>query len=551
MGFDRSGKTIFPVLAMAGLLAAGLTMADTAQHDVFVVSFPRNGAAYDIPELWVRWAEKPARPDARFVVFRKNGGRWDKVREVKPDWENEIRIGISPNGYFCRDEYALRVMSGDQTLAGGGPIYFTAGAGAFSGPADNFVNLERFQIDLDNPSNQFSRDTCGAFASASALEAAIFRETGEKIPLSTQYIHHINKSTWYEPERYRYENQSSYWGGNDTHHVARLLEAYPVPTTALAAYLSQNDMTDIINRLGIGPFSWNSDPMVNTHEQKDLDRFEYDPRNVNPLAYHAARYGIENATLLGQGEIRDTAKIEGILKSGHEIFFSMKLNWEKSPVLAKTYIHKVPAKPEDEGLEHLMTIVGFDKTDPAAPFLLVKNSWGDGIIRISYEAVRREAISGAYITRTRRQTVSQHSKWLGRWDMVHDNHWRGELIIRRFAQVNSPPAPTGWVRIGEYRSRDSNKDFFVVGRFEDNGRALVFYIDFDRPIALIEKWITYDPAKPAVKAWVRPDSPLPGPGKAVPDGQRFEVSLERAKSDRAASGRTFWSNSWFDVRLTR
>ena len=67
--------------------------------------------------------------------------------------------------------------------------------------------------------NQLDRRTCFDFAIIAAIESRYVRDYSLNLDLSEQYFHHLVKSTdlntsgaGYSPY-YKYENQSSYWGG--------------------------------------------------------------------------------------------------------------------------------------------------------------------------------------------------------------------------------------------------------------------------------------------------------------------------------------------------
>ncbi|MCP4599144.1 MAG: hypothetical protein GY847_01175 [Proteobacteria bacterium] len=439
-------------------------------------------------ELKVKWQGAPSGRNVHIVVFREKGGEWPEVRRIKNVPWKKGEVKATPFGYFCRDTYAVRFMSGSDTVLG--PVYFTAGAGACSGPSPIFVDLSQYQIDLDeSPAAQLERDTCGAFAGIAALEAAYYRKYNQRIRLSQQYLHHIIKSTWLsEVCEYRYENQCSYWGGNDLHTVGKFLAVYPVPALHWAPYHSfatpggyhcpvppaTNDC--LKDHIGVNPGSitWNEDPADNGTSQEAIDLFEYNPANIPWAARSEARYGIAPKGYLPfpQALARRIPFLESLLRAKTEIIVAVDMYIEKNTGIAKTWAYK----PVSAG-GHMMLIVGFDKTDPETNYFLVKNSHGDGIVRVPYVVILVASKGAAIIINIRDPGhADAKSRWLGKWSLNHKT-LKGDLFIRRIAEVNSNNQ-FPFVRVGDFVASRTGKRYCVTGLLGPQGDKLVLWINF-------------------------------------------------------------------------
>lgn len=503
-------------------------------------------------ELVVRWSGKPDDNNTDIVVFREDGGNWIRVRRIEAaaiDWENDRSMDVTPYRYFCDAQYAIRFMVGGTTIAGGGPVHVDAGAGPCSGDPNDFVYLGEYQVDLEDAADQDARATCGAFAGIAALEALYHRKTGLEVRLSQQYFHHICKGACYGPERYRYENQSSYWGGNDPYNVAYFLSCYAMPPLRLAPYLNEEEMTELLDEshLDIDSLTYTVDPRTSV-EQEIVDRFEYYSENIPFIARYNTRYRVKPGAIeeISRADARDPNFLEDLLRQEYEIIFSM--NWdsiEPDPNQAKTFRYLGGG-----GGLHLMLIVGFDKVNS---YFLVKNSHGDGIIRIPYIAVQNETVSAAYIKAIRPAGPSYRDWWLGAWSMDHDG-WLGRLVLRRHAEDHDLPNPnTDYIRMGEYYAGWEDKSYFVIGRFDPaDDKILNFWIDFDTPIQLVNRLILWRENGVPLNAWadVRPCFPDVTVAGYNPVGQKFTLQLN-TRTPEEAEGTTVWQGQNFPVRIWR
>jgi hypothetical protein len=88
------------------------------------------------------------------------------------------------------------------------------------------------------------------------------------------------------------------------------------------------------------------------------------------------------------------------------------LYWKNLTSVPKTY----DFAPTSAGA-HLMLIVGFDKTNPHRPYFLVKNSWGEGVLRVAYEVFQKGATNIGWIKGVREPSWHHPSRWIGSWNI--------------------------------------------------------------------------------------------------------------------------------------
>ena len=484
-------------------------------------------------------------PNAQWILFRSNNGQWPKVY-VGPSIKMNASASsfylqdVTPVVHFCADTYAIRLMDGATNLLG--PVHFKAGTGACAGDTNNFVNLEYFLSDVWNlkASDQADRDTCGAFAGTSALEAAYTKYKAYRTELSQHYLQHVNKTTWLnETPFHKYENQTSYWGGNNVENILKMLKNYPIPRLLYSPYQTKKSQKVDLTNLGIVNFEWVPNPALSTVTQDQIDTFEYTEKNISTSARRYATFGIlDYGYNSNTNQVRDPNYLEGLLKQGFPLIASVDLFWKESTTLPKTYEYNAA---NNRG-SHLVLIVGFDKTNASAPYFLVKNSWKDGIIRVSYAAMKNTLFQVGWIKSVRDQQIQDSSLWIGQWKMQHDQ-WRGVLNIRRTKEVNLNRL-TGFIRLGDYRGGDGIPRC-VWGEFSPTAQKLTMVIDFDSAIEVRKRSIKWDPNSPAVIADSRD---ICG---TEPRGQRFELTTGLSYSNTDISGKTWWNNIEFPARIWR
>lgn len=315
--------------------------------------------------------------------------------------------------------------------------------------------------------NQLDRDTCSIFAMIAAIEARYRRQFNLELDLSEQYYWHVYKSSSVDyPRTYRYENQSSYWGGGAAWGI-ELAKPYAIPLETEAPYLDKAGMNAI--RLTIpaaGELIWTGNPSTNLVTQQQVDAFEYSPLYIPLSARFNARYGVQEIMLLEPATVQDTALMEALLAEGNEIIVDVKLKWREN---CTTGIHEYDACVDDGA--HVFLVIGYNRPDG---YFLVKNSWGEpDFIRVSYEFIRKSASHGAIVTQvTDPANPNLKGLMMGVWNMDHDG-WKGQLIVRRVTNPIKSDNPT--TRLGHYVDGSGNMRV-VNGHFIDGDRGIKFAI---------------------------------------------------------------------------
>jgi hypothetical protein len=175
----------------------------------------------------------------------------------------------------------------------------------------------------------------------------------------------------------------------------------PIPT--------ENDFPQDASRYEV-PFPkedprWNRQRVVNNHllETRRLPRSGL----TAPLYYQ-----IGKITYLPREDAMNPAAIEAVLARGIEVVWDFKMQGTFSgPVW-----HASEPK-NDQSSAHRMLIVGYDRTDPANPHFLVKNSWGVENTRIGYDyLVYGEWASS--IESVRPPRPMPELRWIGRWEVA-------------------------------------------------------------------------------------------------------------------------------------
>jgi len=321
------------------------------------------------------------------------------------------------------------------------------------------VIWDEFQTDTRNQRN---RNTCSAFAMVAAIEARYMRDYGLNLNLSEQFFWHCYKSTGLSfPKTYKYENQSSYWGGGNSQGI-RAAVNFAIPLDQHCPYQDGNGMQSIRDQIpAAGQLVWKSDPAQNTVTQDEVDAFEYSPLYIADLARQNARYGAKSYVLFDPSTIRNTSSLEWLLAWGNEVIVDVNLKWKTDPA---TGIREYD--DNSGGASHVFLVVGFDRDEQA---FYVKNSWGEpGLIRVSYEFAENCFSNGSIVTAvTDPERPTTKARAIGRWQMNHDG-WKGELIIRRFTNENN-----NVTRLGHYLSSDGSLKA-INGQYVHDGRGVRF-----------------------------------------------------------------------------
>ncbi|HXH74707.1 MAG TPA: C1 family peptidase [Bacteriovoracaceae bacterium] len=317
----------------------------------------------------------------------------------------------------------------------------------------------------------------------------------------------------------------------------KFLKSCTIPNVVYAPYQTQGELRNILVDMGLSDLNWAADPTANRTTQAEIDALEYNNAHIPLMARQLAVYGINSYVIHNTAEAKDTSRIENYLKAGKEVVLGIDLKWRSHPSRAKTRIYD-----STKSGAHMMLVVGFDKFDSTGPYFLVKNSWGDGVIRVHYDIIRNQTSMGIAVIESVRDTaLANPSRWIGRWEMKHDR-WRGQLFIRRLYEA-SLNRLSGYLRLGEYH-HENGKKHCVYGTLDSTTKKLMLKINFDQSIENKTYTIKFDPDKPAVNASVKTVCP------EMASGQYFELNMA-TNSHRQAYGRAVWNNVDFPAEIWR
>lgn len=357
--------------------------------------------------------------------------------------------------------------------------------------------------------NQKDRNTCSAFAMVAAIEARYLRDYGLDLKLSEQFFWHCYKSTGLSfPKRYKYENQSSYWGGGNSQGIRSTVN-FAIPLEQDCPYLDQNEMQNVRDQIpAAGQLEWKDDPAENSVTQENVDAFEYSSLYISDDARQNARYGVKSYVIVDTNSTQNTTTLEWIIARGYEVIVDVNLKWRTDP---DTGIREYD--PNSNGGWHVFLVVGYDRADQV---FYVKNSWGEaGLIRVSYEFAENCFSHGSIVTSvTPPEQPNTKARAIGRWQMNHDG-WKGELIIRRFTNENNE-----FTRLGHYRGSDGSPKA-INGNFIHEGRGVQFNLTNGKDS---------DPKSPS--------------------GQKFTMDIFSWDINHAA-GDTTWDNIPFGAYMSR
>lgn len=370
-------------------------------------------------------------------------------------------------------------------------------------------SLEKYQTAIKAQDN---RGTCWIFAMVGGLEAFYKRKYGERYDLSEQYANHALKSSSLDyPQKYKYENQSSYWGGGNSHCLP-WLATYYIPIEDEAKYKTDVEMNQV--RISIpeaGDLEWKNSAAENKVTQAQVDAFEYSTKYIPLRARWNTVFGVKEYFLLEQAKTRDVNFMERLISTNHEVIVDFDLKWK---LVNGIYDYDKDAN----GGGHVMLVIGYDRNKK---YFLLKNSWGENnFLKVSYNFMEKASLCGSIIKDISDPKASPDTRayWLGNWKMEHDG-WKGTLIIRRLSGKSESQA----FRFGSYYGADGSvhtvNGYFMEKR---NRLGVVLFINFDKP-----------------------ETP---PGDQT--GQRFEIFVY-SRAPKFASGYTTWNDTLFGVFLTR
>lgn len=288
-----------------------------------------------------------------------------------------------------------------------------------------------------------------------------------------------------------------------------------------------------------------------TRTQQQIDDFNFDTRIIPYEARKNAFYGVEYLIFLDDSSCQNTADLEVYLANNYEIAFGTVVTPLDcaQPLQQHADGHDICKYDSTAPLAggHGMLIVGYDRTDPANPLFLLKDSRLFKFMWVPYAYIQ-DTCSGAHIingVRDPKQGRDMEAMWIGKWSIDHDGH-RGELAIRRTRKMPDENTPFAYGAPGL-----SDSTYGTVGRlgtyYDSNGVAhkvtgqrgyiiphLRLHIDFDN----IEG----------------PPDPL---GTTITlEGQPFDLEIfynpeNEFTFGNFAAGKTLWNGTFYGTLLSR
>ncbi|QVL30123.1 hypothetical protein KIH39_14795 [Telmatocola sphagniphila] len=212
--------------------------------------------------------------------------------------------------------------------------------------------------------NQGGRDTCPYFPPVAALEAA-YKRAGIAVNLSVEHLiwNRNVMSSSDKNSRDVAEDLISTLGGGGGMGV---LQQYAV---CRAEEMPYRGSIQYPKNSGLEKYDW-SKPF----SQMALNLWNLDPANLPAAARTDAKYAIEKFDSIPAHDLRNSAKFEEILYSGHEIVFSMNIHANSNDLAAKGQpVWRLKPNTRGDSVNHFMLMVGYDR---ARKFFVVKNQWG-------------------------------------------------------------------------------------------------------------------------------------------------------------------------------
>jgi len=324
------------------------------------------------------------------------------------------------------------------------------------------VDLRLNQTPLKHQALGIERGSCTYFANLAALEAAYKKRGYGELDLSEEFFSILSKVMYLEPYWSRVsgsnvrENQMGATQGGGS--IFWLTNGLKIPL--------ERDVPFRPSFAGPSAFS-DVQRVVNDYNTTQLtDSVLYSP------LYYGATTGVE----FTRDQYLKTAEYEKVLDLGYEI-----------NVLINNGSHNI-------------IIIGYDKTDPANPRFLVKDSYYNppnvacaSIIDMRpYSSLISSPVVGAsYITAIREPTTFNELAFLGRWNLSFDGH-KGILDVYHIPGINYTANVFGGAlreteggaiingdnRIGVFYDQDGNA-FRVNGKIV--GNMMQFYFDQSAP----------------------------------------------------------------------
>jgi len=346
--------------------------------------------------------------------------------------------------------------------------------------------------------DQGARGTCTVFSTMAALEAAYRRAGYDEVDLSEQFYNHFQKMYWISGAWAEWEaqgdagaamaeNQSgAFSGGSGLLHLTYLSSGIAVPEEATMPYepaqdRSVPDWTDAY---------WRS--------QRNTDDYNLSPDNLPRAALEAPRYySVQSFTEIcgwtaNNCATKTPADLEAALRSGREVVWDFVTG---AAVMRGGIWEYDPNQPDGGG--HSMLIVGYDRTDGARPYFIVKNSWGtvatadengdgqgDGWTFVAYEYAMRRGYMAGFIDEVAPPSPRPELRHIGRRDVTLDGRV-GQLDVYHLPGAfqgvwDWAPQPEVDQRVGTFFDSDG-RAYRVNGQLIGKSSSLVIDVDWSRP----------------------------------------------------------------------
>lgn len=270
--------------------------------------------------------------------------------------------------------------------------------------------------------SQGAQGSCFIHGNVAAMEAAYKRQGYGDLDLSEEFSYYLGPLLWLKTKAYNEQGHRTaqfrvpplperecglpfFDFAPESGHLDSNKGSFPVLNLPIPA---QRDFPQAANRYDV-PFP-KDDPQWN--RQEFVNRFLFEPHRLPRSGLIAPLYyQIEKITFLPREDAMNPAAIEAVLGRGFEVVWDFKMQGNYSdPVW-----HFAEPK-NDQGVGHRMLLVGYDRTDPANPYFLVKNSWGMEDTRIGYDYLAYGEWA-SYIESVRPPRPMPELRWIGRWEV--------------------------------------------------------------------------------------------------------------------------------------
>lgn len=331
--------------------------------------------------------------------------------------------------------------------------------------------------------SQAQRGTCIAHSTVAALEAAYKRAGHGDLDLSEEFTIYTTKMFWLEPSApqrpFATENKPGFLtGGFGAGYVHQLANGYGIPVEDEMPYVARGYPEYPKDGAPVDPM-W--------FFQYEVNRFNLNPKRFDPVKLSKTKfYGVKEFLDIGG---RDTEQMEAALAAGYEVVWDFDVP-ESIDGFGVTKWAVDPKKMKVSS-GHSVLIVGYDRSNPAEPVFLIKNSWkGKERVRASYEFVRRFGTDATTI-----RSVTEPRPWaelavLGRWYVevggkrgVLDLYHLNGMAKNNFAKLKVRGSDGGTAvdrRLGTFfLDGDPLKAYRVNGEVYADGVSVV--INWDNP----------------------------------------------------------------------